>query len=73
MSASAVHLDEAGGDVGIGGREAGAEEQGMELRAEEAPTEEARRESCGGPEGYRGWYVAEERGGVGMVGAGREA
>ena len=57
-SAGAVHLDEAGGDVGVGGREAGAEEQGVELRPEEAPAEELRREAGGGPEGDGGVHAA---------------
>ena len=75
VSAGAVQLDEAGGDVGVGGHVAGAEEQGVELRAEEAPAEEMRREARGGPEVYRGVYAAEERGGViaGLLRVGHEA
>ena len=54
---------------------AGAEEQGVQLRAEEAPAEEMRREARGGPEVYRGVYAAEERGGVvaGLLRVGHEA
>lgn len=56
-------MDEAGGDVGVGGHVAGAEEQGVEL-AEEAPAEEMRREARDVPQVYRGVYTTKERGGV---------
>lgn len=75
VSTCAVQLDEAGGDVGVGGHVAGAEEQGVQLRAEEAPAEEMRREARCGPEVHRGVYAAEERGGVvaGLLRVGHEA
>ncbi|XP_062206239.1 uncharacterized protein LOC133908253 [Phragmites australis] len=57
MSANtlAVHLDEAGGDEGVGGCEACTEEQGVELRAE-APAEVG--EARDGPEGDVGVEAA---------------